>query len=669
MATRTITGLIRRPDETPWAGAVVTFRPNTFAFASDAIYPSETVAVTADDGTFSVDLAGDLPTTWNIEYPDGSATQRAVITSGPPMTLSELLATNGIPTPMTNDVQIALDAGFAAFSDELPADIAEIMADPSSDSRAAVQDIVRGDLPDPARTINVVGDVHYGTIIQTRLDVAAADLIESRPYCAHRVYIGDMVQSGADSSQNTGALAWATSIDADRDDWDTIPGNHEYDASANGASWATFWGYDSYNYIRDLGFCTMIVVSAEDVGSPYAQTLSSETLAWLDAQLAATSQDCIIFSHGPLRATVTGTKDQGSGATSFDPNLYTHPDDEVRAILARYRHARAWISGHIHSRMNAPDLVKAEPVGDRTIVAINASAIYQTLPTSDPATDAIASLFVSVFPDRIEVRCRNHRTGAFDDLMGPTVITIPNDDPVEARTVAKNPMRLLVTFDDAVVGTTPDGTLTMTTTGTLTYTDGHWDGVSAAIFDGSTERVNFEQAGIISPNEGSIVIAATVGDTASDPYIFTSRHSSLGENRLYIKRKNSDNTIYAVLGNAEQLTSRVSVDDGAPFIVGLSWNRGVMRLWLDGAYQGAAIYTGLTSVGNQAAIGNYSLGGFPINGTVTAAAFFGRELTNREHADLASRTRIWTIDARQDDLVSLRAALDDALARIAALEP
>lgn len=71
MATRTITGTILRPNGKPWFGAKVGFALTTSTATMDATFPLDSVAITAADGTFSIDLEAGLSTDWRCTLPDG----------------------------------------------------------------------------------------------------------------------------------------------------------------------------------------------------------------------------------------------------------------------------------------------------------------------------------------------------------------------------------------------------------------------------------------------------------------------------------------------------------------------------------------------------------------------------------------------------------------------
>ena len=153
-----------------------------------------------------------------------------------------------------------------------------------------------------------------------------------------------------------------------------------------------------------------------------AGRLSSATLSFLERGLAGTEQDCWVVCHWPLLRTVMG--DPRRHFTSAMEAFHAKPDAEIRALLARHRNARLWLSGHTHSPLSAPGLIKRTRLAPRRwIVAINASA------WSGSASGATRAHRSARFTSRqqpacIEVRCRDHRAGAWRNVRGRRVVEI-----------------------------------------------------------------------------------------------------------------------------------------------------------------------------------------------------------------------------------------------------
>lgn len=285
---------------------------------------------------------------------------------------------------------------------------------------------------DPARTINVVGDIHVGWTVPSRLDAAAADLARTISLATHRVFIGDLTEVSS-PEQDAAANAWLDTT-GPRDFWSIVAGNHDL-VGRSLAAWEAAYGKPG-TWTRDFPAFRLIGLSAPDgegIRQTEPQTFTPTTLAYLDAQLGDTSLDCVIVTHGPLMNTVVGSY--------FDSTMRffaSHPDDEIRAILAAHPNARAWISGHTHSPLETTDLVKAEPVGNgHLITAINAGAVaYQGGKPADPGEPAAQpnySCFITVTDGAIELRVRDHLTGGWSAINGAPVVTVPF---AESRTLS-----------------------------------------------------------------------------------------------------------------------------------------------------------------------------------------------------------------------------------------
>lgn len=107
MTTRTITGTLKRPNGKPWYGARVGFSLETSTATMDATYPRDSTAITAADGTFSIDLEAGLSALWRCELPDGELFSFE-LPVGADIALEVLRATYAPPTdpalPMTIDI-------------------------------------------------------------------------------------------------------------------------------------------------------------------------------------------------------------------------------------------------------------------------------------------------------------------------------------------------------------------------------------------------------------------------------------------------------------------------------------------------------------------------------------------------------------------------------------
>lgn len=266
--------------------------------------------------------------------------------------------------------------------------------------------------PPAAQTIHCMGDVHFGDIAGFRFyperrRIVTDDLASSLvPQVEHHVQFGDLTDTGA-TSEDAAGLAWLDSLGGTKH---LVMGNHDAQPgyTRTKAQCAAAWGLPSLDYVHDLGFATLIAIAPDafNVGG-FLISFNSTTLAWLSDQIAAATSPVIIAAHPPLYNTVGvgGSADQFMSNTT---NYSAQPDTDIRSMLASHDTPIAWVSGHTHTALKEPGIVKAEPVGGgRTVAAVNCSALAYTGLTSD-WTDELNSLFLTVYDDRFEVRFRNH---------------------------------------------------------------------------------------------------------------------------------------------------------------------------------------------------------------------------------------------------------------------
>ena len=173
------------------------------------------------------------------------------------------------------------------------------------------------------------------------------------------------------------------------------------------------------SYTVDLGYAVLIVLGMTDLVYGYpGNAYGTATMAFLAAELTTHSNDvCLIAAHAPLMGTVRASGPEGGGdsrtwwnAAMGESSLSGAPpynDAEVRAVLEDHNCAKAWISGHTHSPVFAPDIVKAETVGGHTMAMINTSSFLQW--GAQPVGAPVVTAWVTVVDDeKIETRWRNH---------------------------------------------------------------------------------------------------------------------------------------------------------------------------------------------------------------------------------------------------------------------
>jgi 3',5'-cyclic AMP phosphodiesterase CpdA len=270
---------------------------------------------------------------------------------------------------------------------------------------------------DWSRTIHGIGDLHAGSIRRARVQRMLDD-VHTLPKPAHHLQIGDATEHGR-PEEDAMAKRWLDRLPAE---WDTILGNHDFFRNGRSATaWAKAYGYQSQNFTIDLPFVRIVAVGPDREVSG-AGILSKKTLQFLDQALRSAPGDCWIACHWPLHRTVMG--DRTRYYTSAMQDFHAKPVKEIRAVLARHRNAKAWLSGHTHSPMTVPGFVTRWRLNrDRTILAVNFSALAYTGKVRQPK-DPILSVYLTHLPGTIEVRFRSHRRAAWAARGGRKVVSV-----------------------------------------------------------------------------------------------------------------------------------------------------------------------------------------------------------------------------------------------------
>jgi len=272
---------------------------------------------------------------------------------------------------------------------------------------------------DWSRTVHCLGDLHAGGITLPRLSAVSRDVARMRTPALH-LQIGDATEGGRPEEDEL-ALEFLNGLPGR---WVTALGNHDVLRNERTvADWAAAYGQRSQNFALDLGFARLVVVGPDRTEpGRRAGRLSDRTLSFLDRELKRAGKDCWIACHWPLFHTVMG--DPALHFTSAMDAFYAKPRERIRELLAEHDNASAWLSGHTHSPLSAPGLIRRVHLAPkRSIVAINTSALVGIGRRRNPRAP-LCSLFLTHRPGRIEVRCRDHRRAEWRNIRGGRVAEI-----------------------------------------------------------------------------------------------------------------------------------------------------------------------------------------------------------------------------------------------------
>jgi 3',5'-cyclic AMP phosphodiesterase CpdA len=267
--------------------------------------------------------------------------------------------------------------------------------------------------------VHCVGDLHAGAITDVRRDAVAKDLKRLSAPALH-LQVGDATEQGLPEEDEL-ALEF---LDGLPGPWAAVLGNHDIMRGGRSvAAWARAFGQPGPNFTVDLNFVRLIVVGPKrnEPGNRSGR-LPVATLSFLEAELERSERDCWVACHWPLFKTVMGNPKRHF--TSAMAAFHAKPDERIRALLARHPNAKLWLSGHTHSPLSAPGLIRRTKLAPkRSIVTINASALVG-VGKRRQARDPLCSVFLTHRRDRIEVRFRDHRAGAWRELGGRRVVTV-----------------------------------------------------------------------------------------------------------------------------------------------------------------------------------------------------------------------------------------------------
>lgn len=151
--------------------------------------------------------------------------------------------------------------------------------------------------------------------------------------------------------------------------------------------------------------------------NPEWSWLTPAQLEWFEQTLAA-NRDIftIVLLHQPLQDTVIwshgGNDFGGSGQVK-----------ELKAILAKNPQVKLWLSGHTHQRIEAES--NTAQIGETRFLSLGSTAYQIYLDANGQAKDrdweASQSRLLEIWPDRIELKSRDHQAKQWLDQVALTL--------------------------------------------------------------------------------------------------------------------------------------------------------------------------------------------------------------------------------------------------------
>lgn len=287
--------------------------------------------------------------------------------------------------------------------------------------------------------IHVVSDLHLEVPEVDCPTERAATMLADLNELTDRDDVGGWCCTGDTTTYSSPAehaafIAWWRALKTGTARSAIVPGNHEL--LGNGrtvdplvdlvtpAQWAATYaplGVLAENYVVDIGSRLRLLCLSPSPGASGSQhrlMVDAATLAWCDARIEETSRWCAVLFHAPLMHSVNASPADDRYLSSSEPDWHAHDDGDstIAAMIARHQNFRAWISGHTHSPVGAPEIVKRMTYGTVSFAAISAGSAHPIGPGPS------GSVRVGFFSDRVEVRHRDHEARRW---LEPVQVALP----------------------------------------------------------------------------------------------------------------------------------------------------------------------------------------------------------------------------------------------------
>jgi len=277
--------------------------------------------------------------------------------------------------------------------------------------------------------INHVSDTHFGyrPWSYAESDTMFQDLDEGLvPDVDLFLHTGDIVDGhGDDSTEDEYALSWLYSVEPPAGQSLWCMGNHDIRARVvhTRAQWETVYGRSANTYV-DVGPYRVIAFAADDHpdGTDYLWTPTPATWGWVADTAAAHNGPVILADHYP--PTELG---------GVEPLNALLPQATLNDLMGDTPNIVGMMCGHMHKSINDLSAATFVTLGGRPIPLLTdiSSMLSDVIGRDYSAQMQSTSAYVTVYPDRWEVRYRRHGSHAWGgpddqrvttmDLTGHTV--------------------------------------------------------------------------------------------------------------------------------------------------------------------------------------------------------------------------------------------------------
>lgn len=254
--------------------------------------------------------------------------------------------------------------------------------------------------------INHVSDTHFGyrSWSYAESDTMRQDIYEGLiPYVDLLLHTGDIVDGhGDDMTEDGYALDWLADVGQMGGQSLWCMGNHDIRARVvhTRAQWESIYGRSANTYV-DVGPYRFVTFAVDDHpdGADYLWTVPSATWDWVASVAGAHNGPVILADHFP--PTELG---------GVEPLNALLPQSALNDLVGDVPNIAGMMCGHMHKALNDPSAATFVTLGGRSIPLLTdiSSMLSDVIGRDYSAQMQSTSAYVTVYPDRWEVRYRRH---------------------------------------------------------------------------------------------------------------------------------------------------------------------------------------------------------------------------------------------------------------------